>query len=299
MVDETPDVSNTEQLVLCIRWVDDELNAHEEFIGLHSLETTDANSIVKVIKDVLIRMNISITKCRSQCYDGCSTMKGKRSGVAKQIKDIEEKALLTHCYAHSLNLAVGDTIKNSKVMKDALEITHEITKLIKKSPKRDAKLDSIKNEAITNSEDDFVESITLLCPTRWTVRAKSLGSIMSNYTYLRELWEWAVNNCSDTEMKARIRGVDAYMKTFDYVFGVNLGELILSHSDNLSKTLQSPNLSAVQAQDCAKLTVKVLEKLRNQTEFDLFWKDVCSKAKSLGVYDPVLPRRRGTSKRLK
>ena len=30
---------------------------------------------------------------------------------------------------------LGDAIKNSKLMKDALETTHEITKLIKKSPK--------------------------------------------------------------------------------------------------------------------------------------------------------------------
>ena len=300
MVDETSDVSNTEQLVLCIRWVDDELYPHEQFIGLHSLEITNADTIVKVIKDILLRMNVSLSKCRSQCYDGCSTMKGKKSGVAKQIKEIEEKALFTHCYTHSLNLAVGDAIKNSKVMKDALETTHEITKLIKKSPKRDAKLDAIKKEAMTilDFDEGRVETITLLCPTRWTVRAKSLSSIMSNYTYLKELWEWAVNNCSDTEMKARIRGVDVYMRTFDYVFGVYLGELILSHSDNLSKTLQNPTLSAVQGQDCANLTVKVLEKLRSEEKFDLFWENVSAKAKSLDVDDPKLSRKRGAPKRL-
>ena len=61
------------------------------------------------------------------------------------------------------------------------------------------------------------------------------------------------------------------MKTFDFVFGLCLGELILSHSDNLSKTLQTPNLSAVQGQDCARMTVKVLEMLRSQENFDLFW----------------------------
>ena len=35
MVDETTDVSNCEQLVFCVRFVDDELNPHEEFVGLH------------------------------------------------------------------------------------------------------------------------------------------------------------------------------------------------------------------------------------------------------------------------
>lgn len=43
MVDETTDLSNTEQLVLCIRYVDDYLNVHEEPVGLYSLESTIAN----------------------------------------------------------------------------------------------------------------------------------------------------------------------------------------------------------------------------------------------------------------
>ena len=96
------------------------------------MEVANANTIDHVIKDVLLRMNISLAKCRGQCYDGCSTMTGEKGGVAKQIKDIEKKALLTHCYTLSLNLAVGDAIKNSKIMRDALETTHEIIKLIKK-----------------------------------------------------------------------------------------------------------------------------------------------------------------------
>ena len=78
---------------------------------------------------------------------------------------------------------------------------------------------------------------------------------MSNYTYLKELREWTTKNCSDTEMKARIHNVNVYMKTFDYVYGVYLGELILRHSDNLRKTLQSSYVIAVHGQDCANMTV--------------------------------------------
>ena len=114
-------------------------------------------------------------------------------------------------------------------MKEPFETTHEITNLSIKSPKRDAKLDAIKNEAkiVSNSEEDHTEAITLLCSTRWTVRAEPSSSIMS--TYLKELWEWAAKSCSDTEMKAHIHGVNVYMKTFNYVYRVYLGELILCY----------------------------------------------------------------------
>ena len=59
---------------------------------------------------------------------------GREEWCGQQIKSLEPKALLTYCFTHSLNLAVGDAIKASKVMKNSLETTYEITKLIKKLP---------------------------------------------------------------------------------------------------------------------------------------------------------------------
>ena len=38
MVDETTDVSNKEQAVLCFRWVSDDLIAHEDFVGLYGID---------------------------------------------------------------------------------------------------------------------------------------------------------------------------------------------------------------------------------------------------------------------
>ena len=64
MVDETTDVSNCEQLVFCVRFVDDELNPHEEFVGLHNMETTTALSITKTIEDIMCRLSLTIGNCR-------------------------------------------------------------------------------------------------------------------------------------------------------------------------------------------------------------------------------------------
>ena len=301
MVDEATDVSNSSQLVLCLRWVDDDLCPHEDFIGLHLLDTTDADTIVKVIKDILLRLQITLKKCCGQCYDGCSTMKGEKKGVAKQIKNEQPKALLTHCFTHSLNLAVGAAIKASKLMKESLETTHEITKLVKKSPKRDSKLKNIKTAAEIDEEDSTVKkkvTITLLCPTRWTVRAKSLSSIIENFEELKSLWEWSLENCSDTEMKARIRGVDTNMTTFNYIYGAFLGKLILGLSDSLSRTLQNPKLSAADGRTTAEATIKTLISLRNVTHFDLFWENVLKQSSRLGADEPKLPRKKKQPKYL-
>ena len=59
-------------------------------------------------------------------------MTGTKNGVAAQIKKLNEKCLLTHCYCHSFNLAIRDTIKNIPLLKDTLDKAYEITELIKK-----------------------------------------------------------------------------------------------------------------------------------------------------------------------
>ena len=46
---------------------------------------TDATSMVAVIKDIILRLGINGEKLRGQCYDGYSTMMGKKKGVATQI----------------------------------------------------------------------------------------------------------------------------------------------------------------------------------------------------------------------
>ena len=79
------------------------------------------------------------------------------------------------------------------------------------------------------------------------------------------------------------------MKFFDF-FGVVLGELVLMHSDNFSKTLQHKHLSAAEGQATAALSVKTIEKIRDDKSFDLFWAKVLTLVAKFNVSEPSLPR---------
>ena len=50
MADETAEVSNKEQVVVCIRWVDSNFSVHEDFVGLRPVARTTADEIEGVIK---------------------------------------------------------------------------------------------------------------------------------------------------------------------------------------------------------------------------------------------------------
>ena len=98
--------------------------------------------------------------------------------MAKQISQVEPRAVFTHCYGYSINLAASDTLKESKLMRDTLETVHEVTKLIKYSPRREGIFQCIK-------EDTQSAGVCVLCPTRWTVRAESIASVLKNYEVLQ------------------------------------------------------------------------------------------------------------------
>ena len=66
--DEYTDISNKEQLTICIRWVD---------IG--------AETIVSAIKDMLSKLQLSLVNCRGKSYDGASNITCHKPGVVKRI----------------------------------------------------------------------------------------------------------------------------------------------------------------------------------------------------------------------
>jgi hypothetical protein len=220
-----------------------------------------------------------------------SAMAGKKSRVQARIKEIEPKALFNHCHGHLLNLACADNIKQNEALRNALDTAYEITKLVKKSPQRDTKLEQLCRAAATDLERPN-SKIRVLCPTRWTVKADALLSIIENYETLMELWDWSLTTVTDTDMKARIRGVQAHMQKFEFFFGLSLAELLLRNADNLSRTLQSKDLSAAESKSIEHKTVLTLQGMRSDQCFDLFWEKVVMKAEQRSVETPLLPRRR-------
>ena len=68
-------------------------------------------------------------------------------------------------------------------MKDALDIAHEIVKLIKYSPQRQSSFMTLKAELAPGTP-----GVRSLCPTHWTVRGQALQSIVDSYDVLTDLW---------------------------------------------------------------------------------------------------------------
>ena len=62
--DEYTDVSNKEQLTLCLRWIEVCFSVYEDFLGFNEVLNIKSGTIVSVIGDALLRTQISLEKCR-------------------------------------------------------------------------------------------------------------------------------------------------------------------------------------------------------------------------------------------
>ena len=131
-----------------------------------------------------------------------------------------------------------------------MDTAGEISVVIKFSPKREKLLENLK-EQIKNSEQITSYKITKLPTTRWTVRASALLWIIENYSYIMELWnECLINENLPTEIKSEFLVTKSQMGKFDLFFALHLGHCLYSHTDNLSKSLQSWRIFQIFLQCC-------------------------------------------------
>ena len=225
---------------------------------------------------------------------------GKRSGVAKKILECQPKAHPTHFHAHSLSLSVKNATSHCKILSDTMDNTNEIVQLIKFSPKRDTILGDIKaNIYYEGDEGEDIAGLSKFSATRWTVRAICFQRVLENYRFLLKLWDDCLEMRLVPEVRGRVLGCQAQMKSFNFFFGLHLGQLIFRHTDNLSKTLQNASMSAVTGRNTADLTAKALKRMRDDDSFKAFYETVLLKKQSfLDVSDPELPRKRRAPARL-
>lgn len=107
-VDSTPDVSHSDQLTFCIRYVKNG-GPVERFLQFIPINMHKANYLAATVLTFLHENNLDIMDCRGQSYDNASNMSGKYEGLQKQILNVNEKASYIPCAAHSFNL-VGKNV---------------------------------------------------------------------------------------------------------------------------------------------------------------------------------------------
>ena len=153
IVDTTPDITSKEQLSICIRIVSKDGNVSEHILECEEAERTTASALFEVIVKVFESKGISCQKIVAQTYDGASNMNGRYKGLQAIVKEKFGKHILyIHCYAHTLNLVLKDTVAvniNVATLFNSLEELHNLFNHCHKIHKLYEKVQSNANVQIT------------------------------------------------------------------------------------------------------------------------------------------------------
>ena len=269
IVDETSDIAKSEQVAICFRYVDSsDGTIQETFVGFHDTPSTTGQALCNLIQSVSQTLNIDLKKqLVGQCYDGASNMKGPYNGVQALMKKEAPKAIYVHCNGHLLNLAVKATLTNVLVMKKALGTIQELYKFIEGSTKRHALFKTISVE----EEEDIIYSLKSQSATRWTCSYASVKAVKSE---LIPLVKCLIHMYDDPDPKTSFtsNALLQSMCDFQFLFGLEVLNTILSNTASLSGYLQSKDIDVVTARETAVATQTTLKKCRDDESFETIWK---------------------------
>ena len=133
----------------------------------------------------------------------------------------------------------------------------------------------------------------VLRPTRWTVRAESIKSILDNWVTLQQVWDESLDGNLEPEIKGRITGVKSQINAFNYFYGVIILQLVLRHSDTvLFKTLKKSSLTSCQGKEIADLTLQTINSLQSKSKFEILLQKMVQQEAVLEIPQSSLPLKR-------
>ena len=131
IADESTDVTNKEQISVCIRFVstkeDGKHFIHEEFLTfVHADKGTNAEELTTKFLETIQSVGLLVNDIRAQGYDGASVMSGHVSGVQTRIRQVNPNAVYVHCRPHVLNLCIVHVSK-LPLVRNIMDTMQEVT----------------------------------------------------------------------------------------------------------------------------------------------------------------------------
>jgi hypothetical protein len=102
MIDETADISVTEQLALYVRFVDAMGNIRVYLFDLIALEKADGASILVEVLRSLKEARLELKRLIGLASDGAGAMLGKKQGFAARLRKLQPFLIALHCICHRL-----------------------------------------------------------------------------------------------------------------------------------------------------------------------------------------------------
>jgi len=93
----------------------------EQFIGVVHVQDTSSLPLKAGIDSLLAEHSSSLSRMRSQGYDGASNMQGKFNGLKTLILNENKYAYSIHCFSHQLQLTLVAFARDNNYVGDLFD----------------------------------------------------------------------------------------------------------------------------------------------------------------------------------
>ena len=192
IADESTDVTNKEQISICIRFVskkeDGKHFIHEEFLTfVHADKGTNAEELTTKFLETIQSVGLSVNDMRAQGYDGASVTCGHASDVQTQIRQVNPNAVYVHCRPHVLNLCIVHASK-LPLVRNIMDTMQEVTLAFKFSAKCLLIFkEQLGDNPVAREEMGRRSKLKLLCEARWASRADCLSVFVDAFKVLLDI----------------------------------------------------------------------------------------------------------------
>ena len=265
LADEAADISNKEQLAVCLRYLDvASCKIDERFLAFSECDTgVSGEAIANRLLGLLESWQLPASNMVGQAYDGAGSMAGKHKGAASRISEQHPKATYTHCAAHVLNLCVVKCCSILEV-RNAMDTADCICRFFNNSPKRQSALEEFIGKHLQGEKRRKLLSV---CKTRWVERHEAFEVFIDLYKVIVSCLE-AIKDSTDWNRESRNDAQSYFLSlsSFSLIVALVVTKEVLGYTKGLSVKLQGRYVDIVKAHKDVNLVLDTLKDARRNID---------------------------------
>ncbi|XP_025761795.1 zinc finger MYM-type protein 1-like [Oreochromis niloticus] len=262
IVDETKDVSKSEQISFIVRYYYNGA-IHESFLGFQEADRLDAAGLTSKIIGCLEKHGLDYRQnLVGQGYDGATVM-----SVQARIKEVAKYGFYIHCSAHCLNLVIVDTVQSVPDVGIFFSLLERLYTFISGS--------YVHQKWLTVQQEMFhgvPRELQRLSDTSWSSRHIACRSIMDRLPAILHVLE-EISSENNAQRAVEAKDILVQMD-LNFVGCLALFRKVLSDSNMLSEMLQSKTVDLSKAINLVESLKETMVYYRTESFFDDLWTDI-------------------------
>ena len=166
-IDSTQDITSTNKCSVILRFVRE--NVKERLLAVVDSHSATGVDLCNLLKEVLQKQNIDVSKCISDSTDGASNMSGQYNGFTAFLEKESPGHIHTWCYAHVLNLVLCDVTTTNHVSISLFGLVQKVGVCFRESYLR---MDMWKEQMSQRHGHDIQSRLNLIGATIWWSKAR-------------------------------------------------------------------------------------------------------------------------------